>query len=478
MGASQRLEAYFEPEAHGSDVRTELLAGATTFLAMSYIIVVNPAILSVAITPEGIDPDRVFQMLAVVTILASVAATLVMAFYANLPFGLAPGMGLNAFFLVVVTVIGVPWEVALAAVFVEGVVFIAITAVGARKYVIDLFPEPVKFGVGSGIGLFLALIGLQNMRLITNSLHSGVSFSPVLASDPVAILSVVGVLVTFGLYAAGVRGSIILGILATSLLGYVAGALGASPFPVDDLPEGETFLDGGAVSLSPGVETVTYGADAYDITPLAGAFLDGFAQVEAVTFAFVVFTFFFVDFFDTAGTLTGLGQSAGFLTEDGEFPGMDRPLMADAVGTTVGAALGTSTVTAYIESSTGIEEGGRTGLTALVIAALFLIALAVVPLLSAIPSFAPYVAFMIVAIFMLQNITDIRWGEVEHAVPGGLTIAFMPLANSIAAGIAAGLLSYPIVMAARGRAGEVRPGQWVLAGLVVVYYFVRTNTLA
>jgi len=477
MSARDSVSSYFELEARGSDLRTELLAGLTTFLAMSYIIVVNPAILSEAITPAGVDPDRTFQMLAVVTILAAVAATLVMALYADLPFALAPGMGLNAFFVVVVTVIGVPWQVALAAVFVEGVVFVALTVVGAREYVINLFPEPVKFGVGAGIGLFLALIGLQNMRVVTNTLGAGVTLSPVLASDPVAILSVAGVLVTFGLYAADVRGSIVIGILLTSAGGYAAGALGASPFPVEDLPEGQAFLDAGFVQLAPGVDQVAYGLAAYDVTPIAGAFLDGLAGVEAVTFAMVVFTFFFVDFFDTAGTLTGLGQAADLLDETGELPEMDRPLLADAVGTTVGAMLGTSTVTSYIESSTGVEEGGRTGLTALVVAGLFLLALAVVPLLSAIPSFAPYVAFLVVAIFMLRTITDIDWTRTDHAVPGGLTILAMPLTTSIAAGIAAGLVSYPVVKAARGEFDEVHPGQWVLAGLVVAYYFVRTNTL-
>jgi AGZA family xanthine/uracil permease-like MFS transporter len=478
MGVTDRLAGYFSVEERGSDVRTELLAGLTTFLAMSYIVVVNPAILSTAITPEGIGPGRVFQMLAVVTILASVVATLVMAFYADLPFGLAPGMGLNAFFVVVVTQIGIDWKVALAAVFVEGVIFLALTAVGAREYVINLFPEPVKFGVGAGIGLFLALIGLQNMRIITNSLGSGVSVSPVLASDPVALVSILGILLTFALYASGVRGAIVLGIMLTSAAGYVAGMLGATPYAVDQLPDGYAFLDGGAVSLAPGFGDLTYGASAYDVTPLAGAFVEGLAQVEAVTFAMVVFTFFFVDFFDTAGTLTGLGQAAGLLDEHGELPDMDRPLMADAVGTTFGAILGTSTVTAYIESSTGVEEGGRTGLTALVVALLFLVTLAVVPLLGIIPAFAPYVAFLVVAIFMLQNVTDIQWDRVDHAVPGGLTILMMPLTNSIATGIAAGLVSYPIVRAAQGEARDVHAGQWVLAALVLLYYFVRTNTLA
>jgi AGZA family xanthine/uracil permease-like MFS transporter len=474
------LAGYFGFAEHGTNLRTELLAGLTTFLAMSYIVIVNPLILSQAIAPAGVSDARVFQMLAVITILASVVAMLVMALYANLPFGLAPGLGLNAFFVIVVAVLGVPWQAALAAVFVEGLLFIGLTAVGAREYVINLFPEPVKLAVGSGIGLFLALIGLGQMHVIVAAEGSGVLLSPVLAQDPIAVLAVLGVLFTFLLYARGVRGAIVIGILATSAGGYVAGnVLGLSPFPGDSLPEGLNYF--APATLAPGFgDSVTYGAAAYDITPILGGFIEGFAMIggQLPTFALVVFTFFFVDFFDTAGTLTGLGQAAGYLDENNEFPDMDRPLMADAVGTTVGAALGTSTVTSFIESSTGIEEGGRTGMTALVCAALFLVALAVVPLVGAIPSFAPYVAFLVVAVFMLRNIVDIQWSDPTHAVPAGLTIAAMPLTSSIAAGIAAGILSYPLVKAVRGEWRDVHAGQWVLAALVVVYYFVRTNTLA
>ena len=473
------LASYFGFAERGTDLWTELIAGVTTFLAMSYIIVVNPLILSQAITPAGVPEPRVFQMLAVITIAASVIAMLVMGLYANRPFGLAPGLGLNAFFVIVVTVLEVPWQAALAAVFVEGLVFIGLTAVGAREYVINLFPEPVKLAVGSGIGLFLAIIGLGQMHVIVAAEGSGVLLSPVLAQDPVAVLAVLGILFTFLLYARGVRGAIVVGILATSVAGYVAGnVLGLSPFPGDSLPPGLNYF--APATLAPGVDSVTYGTAAYDISPILGGFIEGFGMIsdQIPTFALVVFTFFFVDFFDTAGTLTGLGQAAGFLDENNEFPDMDKPLMADAVGTTFGAALGTSTITSFIESSTGIEEGGRTGLTALVCAALFLLALAVVPLVGAIPSFAPYVAFLVVAVFMLRNVVDIQWDDPSHAVPAGLTIAAMPLTASIAAGIAAGILSYPLVKAVRGEWRDVHAGQWVLAGLVVVYYFVRTNTLA
>lgn len=464
MSVSDRMADYFDLESRGTDTSTELIAGLTTFLTMSYIIVVNPAILSVAI---DVGPNT-FELLAVVTIIASIAAIVVMAFYADLPFGLAPGMGLNAFFVVVVLELGIPWQTALAAVFLEGVLFIILTAIGAREYVIRLFPEPVKLSIAAGIGLFLALIGLEQMRIITES----VSINPLIALDPIAILATIGILLTFALWARGVRGAIILGILLTSVVAYVVSFLGVQPLDVAE----EEGLAGGA-TLAPGIDAVTFDLAAYDITPLAGAFVEGLQNVEALTFALVVFTFFFVDFFDTAGTVTGLGQAAGMTDESGDLPDIDKPLMADAVGTTVGGALGTSTVTTYIESSAGIGEGGRTGLTALFVGIFFLISLAVVPLLSVIPSFAPYVALVVVAVMMLQNIVEIDWYDTVHAIPAGLTIMIMPLTSSIAYGIAAGLLSYPIVAAAAGRREEIHVGQWIIALLCVAYFAVRFGAL-
>ncbi|MFB6136252.1 MAG: NCS2 family permease, partial [Halobacteriaceae archaeon] len=330
MAITDTLADYFGFEEHGTDLRTEIVAGVTTFLTMSYIVVVNPAILTAfpddnipgGIAVEGYSPTAVFQMLAVVTILSAAVAIFVMAFYANRPFGLAPGLGLNAFFAItVVGVLGVPWQTALAAVVTEGFIFIVLTAVGLREYVINLFPEPVKFSVGTGIGLFLAIIGLQAMGVVVDDPATMVTLGSV-ASDPVAILSVFGLFLTFALYAAGIRGSIIVGILLTTLVGWgltLAGFFARGTLTPESIP-----------------------APQYDITPLAGAFLQGFANVDGFVFALVVFTFFFVDFFDTAGTLVGVGQAGGFLDEDGNFPDMDKPLMADAVGTTVGGMLGTS----------------------------------------------------------------------------------------------------------------------------------------
>ena len=472
MGFGDTLADFFDIEAHDTTVRTELLAGLTTFLTMSYIVVVNPAILGEAISVPGRTGAQTVQMLAVVTIISAAVATLVMALYANRPFGQAPGLGLNAFFaFTVVLGLGVPWQTALAAVVVEGVVFIALTAVGAREYVINLFPKPVKFAVGTGIGLFLAIIGLEAMRVVAGDAATFVQFNPVFASDPVAIISVLGLFFTFLLYVRGVRGSIVLGVILTAVAGYVASLAGYSAFPAEQAPEGAT-LAAASLTTSSGLQ---YSAAGYDITPLAGAFLDGFGNVDALTFSLVVFTFFFVDFFDTAGTLTGVSQIAGFLDEEGNLPRMDRPLMADAIGTTVGGILGTSTVTTYVESATGVEEGGRTGLTALVVGLLFLVSLAVVPLAAAIPQYASHIALVVVAVIMMRNITDIRWDDLTHAVPAGMTILVMPFTFSIAYGIAAGIISYPVVKAARGEWRAVSPGQWALAGAFVCYFFVRTS---
>ncbi|PSQ02077.1 NCS2 family permease [Halobacteriales archaeon QS_5_70_17] len=475
---SGSLAAFFEFDRHGTDLRTELLAGLTTFLTMSYIVVVNPAILvgiegeKPGIVLDGVSYEATLQLVAVVTLLAAATATLVMAVYAKRPFGQAPGLGLNAFFaFTVVGALGVPWQTALAAVVVEGVLFVALTAVGAREYVIRLFPMPVKFSVGVGIGLFLAIIGLEAMHITAGSPATFLQFNPVFARDPIAIISVIGLFVTFGLYARGVRGSIVLGILFTTAVSYAAAAAGYSAPPAE-LPGGGTLFTPAALT---GETTVAYSAAAYDISPLVGAFFEGLADVDGLAFALIVFTFFFVDFFDTAGTLTGVSQVAGFLDEQGNLPDIDRPLMADAVGTTVGGILGTSTVTTYIESATGVEEGGRTGLTALVVAGLFVASLALVPLAAAVPIHASHIALVVVAVLMLRNVTDIRWDDFTHAVPAGLTVLIMPFTFSIAYGIAAGIISYPLVKLAAGEREHVSTGQWALAGAFVLYFFVRTS---
>ena len=453
MGVSDSLAEYFDFEEHDTDARTETLAGVTTFLAMAYIVVVNPNILAPAIvggfTEDGAPiPEttiagetytyaQVVEMLTVVTILAAVVAILVMALYANRPFGLAPGLGLNAFFtFTVVLTLGVPWQVALAAVFVEGLIFIFLTAVGAREYIIQLFPEPVKFAVGAGIGVFLLFLGLQEMQVVVG--------------DPET-------LVTLG---------IVIGIVATAVSGYVLTLAGVVSRGTLEPGTIEQVEQGGIGSLLFGVQ--------YDFTPLVYGFVDGLGLIlqDPLTFVLVVFTFFFVDFFDTAGTLIGVSQIGGFLDENGDLPEMNKPLMADAVGTTVGAMMGTSTVTTYIESATGVEEGGRTGFTALVVGALFALSLLFVPIVSAIPTYATYIALVVVGIIMLQGVADIDWEDPAWAIAGGLTITVMPLTASIANGLAAGIMSYPLVKAGTGEYEDVSSGQWVLALLFVFYFLV------
>ncbi|MFC3477563.1 NCS2 family permease [Halobacterium litoreum] len=469
------LADYFALDEHDTDVGTELVAGVTTFLTMSYIVVVNPAILSNAIQIDGVSANRTFQMIAVVTLVAAGTATLVMALYANRPFAQAPGLGLNAFFaFTVVLGLGIPWQTALAAVVVEGIIFIVLTAVGAREYIIKLFPEPVKLSVGAGIGLFLAIIGLEEMRVVVGDPATFLTFSPVFASDPVAVVSVVGLFLTLALYARDVPGSIVVGIVATSLMGYAASAMGYTAYAAEKATELYGVTLQSPVPLAPDAP-ITYNAASYDISPLAGAFITGLQNVEGVSFALIVFTFFFVDFFDTAGTLVGVGQAGGFLDEDGNLPDVDKPLMADAVGTTVGGMLGTSTVTTYIESATGVEEGGRTGLTALVVAVLFFASLAVVPLAVAVPTYASHLVLVVVGVIMLSNVAEIAWDDVTFAVPAALTVLVMPFTFSIAYGLAAGIVSYPLVKAAVGEVDDVHVGQWVLAALFVLYFYVRTS---
>ncbi len=468
-GVSGKLADYFGFEEHGTDLGTEIMAGITTFLTMSYIVIVNPSLLADSpqipihdgIQLTGYTYDQTMAMIAVVTIIAAAVATLTMAFYANRPFAQAPGLGLNAFFaFTVVGTLGISWQTALAAVVVEGVIFILLTAVGARKYIIRLFPDPVKFAVGTGIGLFLAIIGLEAMNVVAADQSTLVTLGPI-ASSPVAIISIIGLFITFALYARGIPGSIIIGIILTTIMAYGSVWLGLAPHTILPSSTGAT----------------------YDITPLAGAFVTGLqahnlASVSGLfSFGLIVFTFFFVDFFDTAGTLVGVGQVGGFLDDEGNLPDIDKPLMADAIGTTVGGMLGTSTVTTYIESAAGVEEGGRTGMTALVIGVLFLFSLAFVPLAAAVPQYASHIALVVIGVVMLGNVVDIAWDDITNTVPAGMTILVMPFTYSIAYGIAAGIVSYPIVKLAAGKRNEIRPGHWVLAAAFVLYFFVRTSDL-
>jgi AGZA family xanthine/uracil permease-like MFS transporter len=457
---SSMFADYFGFAEHGTDLRTEVLAGVTTFITMSYMVVVIPALMAGAngtpgITLPGYPPGAVLQMLAVVTILTSVVAIFVMAFYANRPFAQGPGLGLAAFFaFTVVGAIGVPWPTALAAVFVEGVLFFILTIIGARGIVANVLPAPVKLSIGTGIGLFLAIIGLHEMKIVVADPATLVTLGNI-ASNPVALVSIIGLFLTLMLYARDVTGSIIIGILFTGVLGYLVTFLGWVP---------------------PGVlAPKSLPSPQYNILPLVGAFIQGFKNVNAFVFSLIVFTFFFVDFFDATGSITGASQLAGFLDEDGNLPNIDKALMSDAVGSTIGGILGTSAVTTYVESVTGVEEGGRTGMTALVVGVLFLATLFFVPLAAAIPTYASHIALVVVALLMMQNVTDIGWNDLTHAIPAGLTIIIMPLTYSIAYGIGAGIISYPLMKAAAGEWDDTNIGQWLLAGSFVLYFGIRTS---
>lgn len=461
----------FELESRNTDIETEITAGIATYLTISYIIVVNPAILSQAIGIQGFSQTEVFQMIATVTIISSVIAMVVMGFYANLPFALAPGLGLSAFFAFTVVVsLGVRWQTALAAVFVEGIVFILLTVTGVRSYVINIIPDPVKLAVGSGIGAFLLMIGLQEMEVVVDDPGTLVALGNV-ASNPVAILGLLGTVVIFILWASDVTGDIILGIFASGLAGYLI-TVGGIVDPGVVVNDGalNSLTEGGLISLITGAQ--------YDFTPLAGSFIQGFSTIDPLNFILVVLTFFFVDFFETAGALIGLGQYGGYLNEDNKLPEIEKPLLADAIGTTVGGILGTSTVSTFVQSSAGIEEGGKTGLTTITTAALFTLTLPFISLVSLIPTYASFSALIVVGIMMFEGVAEIEWNKQVWAVPAGLTIIIMPITHSISTGIAAGIIIYPIMKSFIQSPEDVRLGHWSLAIVLSLYFIVRTGNIA
>jgi len=409
-------------------------------------------------------------MIAIVTIVTSAIAMVVMGLYANRPFGLAPGLGLNAYFtFTVVLGLGIPWETALAAVFVEGVIFIILTATGAREFIINIFPEPVKFAVGAGIGVFLLLIGLQELQVVVADEATLVTLGEI-GSNPIALLGALGAALILILWARGTTGAILIGVLATAIAGYVLTLAGlVEPGVLVDRAVLTQVSEDGLVSMVTGIQ--------YDITPLAGAFLDGFRTSDPVTFGLVVMTFFFVDFFDTAGALIGIGQYGDFLDEDGQLPEISKPLMADGIGTTIGAMLGTSTITTFIESSAGVEAGGKTGLTALTIAGLFVLMIPLVPLAAAIPTYASFSALVVVGIVMFKGVADIDWNDPSWSVPAALTVTVTPLTYSIANGIAVGIISYPVIKTMVDGHRTVTVGHWAMAATLTVYFYIQTSGL-
>ena len=427
------LERYFKLAEHGTDVRTELLAGITTFLTMAYIIFVNPAILA----ETGMDQGAVF----VATCGAAIVGTLIMGMYANYPIALAPGMGLNAYFAyTVVLTLGYRWQVALGAVFVSGVLFILLSLLRVRQYVINSVPGTLKLAISAGIGLFLGVIALQNAGIVVGHPRTLVTLGDM--SRPEPALTLLG----FGLIAALVRrkvpGAVIIGILIVTALGL---PLGLASFQ-------------GIVAPPP------------DPRPTLLA-LDVGATLE-IGFVTVIFTFFFVDLFDTAGTLIGVAHRAGLLDREGTLPRLDRALLADSSATVVGSVLGTSTVTSYIESAAGTNVGGRTGLTAVVVAALFGLAIFFAPLAAMIPTYATAGALLFVAALMARGFAEIEWEDVTEYGPAVIAAIAMPLTFSIATGIGFGFIAYTASKLLSGRLREISPAVVVISLLFALKFAI------
>jgi adenine/guanine/hypoxanthine permease len=428
------LERYFQLRANGTTVRTEVIAGLTTFLAMAYIIFVNPNILSAT----GMDEGAIF----VATCLAAAIGTLIMGLYARYPIAQAPGMGLNAFFaFTVVLGMGIPWETALAGTFMSGLLFLILTLTGVREAVIKAIPLQLKLAVGAGIGLFIAFIGLKAAGIVVPDEATTVALGDLGAST--TLLAIFGILVTAALLMRGLRGAIFYGIVLTALAGVLTGVIETPGRVVGAVP-----------SLAP-----TFG-EAFTNLP----------ELLTVQMAVVVFTMLFVDFFDTAGTLIAVSNQAGLLDDEGNLPRANKALVSDAVATMSGAALGTSTTTSYIESSAGVGAGGRTGLTSVTTAGFFLLALLFSPLLTVVTGEVTAAALIIVGVMMAKGLGDIEWARMEYAIPAFVTIVAMPLTYSIATGIALGLLLFPLMMIFKGRARDVHPVMYVLLVTFLAYF--------
>jgi AGZA family xanthine/uracil permease-like MFS transporter len=430
------VESFFKLKEHNTNVRTEVLGGITTFMTMAYILAVNPIILSAT----GMDAGGIFTA----TVVSALVATLLMAIMANYPFALAPGMGLNAFFAftVVLGPYAKSWEFALTAVLIEGIIFILLSAVKAREAIFDSIPIGLKHAVSVGIGLFIALLGLNGAGIVVNGDGTVLALGS-LSSGP-ALVAIIGIIITGILLAKKVNGAILIGILASTIIGL--------PLGVTVVPEGFTLL-----SLPPSVKDVAF------------KFV-GFNEIFSMEMLVIVFTFLFVDIFDTVGTLAGVSSKANMLDEDGKLPKVGAALMADAVGTVVGACLGTSTVTTYVESASGVAVGGRTGLTSLTTAGMFALALFFAPLFTMIPSAATAPALVIVGLFMMSPIKKIDFEDYTEAIPAFLTIVMMPFAYSIADGIVFGMVSYVVLKALAGRTKEISKIMWVLALLFILKF--------
>ncbi|AEE16767.1 NCS2 family permease [Treponema brennaborense] len=429
------MEKFFKLQERGTTVRKEVVAGITTFLAMSYILAVNPGILG---SIPGMPANSVFTA----TALAAAIGTLVMAFAANLPVALAPGMGLNAFFTyTVVFGMGYSWQTALTAVFLEGIVFIILSFFNVREAIVKAIPANLKKAVAVGIGLFIALIGLANAGVVSNETGTIIGFA---ALKGPALVAVIGLIITIALYALKVPGSILIGIVLTTVIGI--------PFGVTSVPEGFT-----PVSLP--------------AAPLFCKF--DFSSVLTIKFFTVFFTFFFVDVFDTVGTLVGVTAQAGLSDEEGNIPNVKQALLADAVGTVAGAALGTSTVTSFVESTAGVAAGGRTGLSSVVTALFFLLALFLAPLFLLVPGAATAPALIFVGFLMMKSVTGINFEDPTEGIPCFIAIIVMPFAYSIAEGIVWGVLAYVLVNAVTGKFKKISVITWILFVIFLLRFFLK-----
>jgi AGZA family xanthine/uracil permease-like MFS transporter len=427
------LERFFALKQHGTSIRTEVLAGCTTFLTMAYIVVVNPVIMGDAGLPVA--------AVAAATCLAAGFGSILMGLLSNYPLALAPGMGLNAYFTyTVVKGMGVPWQTALGCVFISGAVFLVLTLVGVRQLIVNAIPRSLFSAVAGGIGLFIALIGLKDAGIIVANPATAISMGDL--TQPATALSLLGLLIIGGLQVWKVRGAILIGIVATTVIAAFMGL---------------THVVKGGYSLS------ALGATAFKLN-ITGAF--NLKGGLALTLMEIVFIFLFVDLFDNVGTLVAVTKRAGLVDENGVIPRLNRILISDSIATMVGALAGTSTTTSYIESTAGVAEGGRTGLTAVVVGILFLCTLFVAPLVQAVPAAATAPALILVGALMMSALTEIDWTDPLHSIPAFLTLVITPLSYSIAGGLAFGIISYAALKLLRG---EARRKDWLLYVLSVLF---------
>ncbi|MEC3956691.1 NCS2 family permease [Nocardia sp. CDC153] len=440
-----RVDAYFGISEHGSTVKRELMAGTITFLAMSYVLAVNPRILGDGPAGDLHDKGMPIQAVFTATAVAAIFGTLVMGLWARYPVALAPGMGLNAFFAYTVVLhMGIPWQEALSGTFLSGVIFFVLAVTKVREKIIEAIPMQMKLAVGAGIGMFVAFLGLKSAGIVVSDpatlVHLG-NFH-----HGTTLLAMFGLVVTIVFLVLGWHGAVLYGILATAVMGIVCGLV-QMPDSVAALPHGLDQTFGQAIIHLPNAFT---------------------GQM-----VIVVLTMLFVDFFDASGTLIGVAKQAGLLTSDGKLDRAGQALAADSVGTAAGAIIGTSSTTAYVESTAGVSAGGRTGLTAVATAGWFMVAMFFFPLFAVFANVSAVTApaLIVVGVLMARSLGEIEWGKLEYAVPAFITVVMMPLTYSIANGIAMGLLFYPVVMVAKGRAREVHPIMWLLMAVFLSYFW-------